>query len=301
MYQSITGTTAADIAARQRHSDAYVANEKALKAVNKEMGIFATGSRRMGMSIMDLVKWQAEWYLSQGAIFGVIGAIRTAIGNMVEFEQRLANLKAITGATTEETKQLGKTARELGVSSRLSAVEIADGMTILGQAGFSAKETMQAMKAVVALSVSTLETMAVSVDLVTTSLRAFELDASEASNVANTLAAGANYSKLTMGDLKTAFNYVASAGSQAGMSIDKVVAALGTMRDRGIQASTMATGLRGVLGVLIAPTDRFRKEVERVGLKMKDVSPLYNDFGTILRRLRDAGFDVESAFKSCLS
>ena len=38
---------------------------------------------------------------------------------MVEFEQRLANLKAITGATTEEAKQLGKTARELGVSSEL--------------------------------------------------------------------------------------------------------------------------------------------------------------------------------------
>ena len=152
------------------------------------------------------------------------------------------------------------------------------------------------MTAVVALSTSTLSDMSISTDLITTSLRAFEMDASKSAEIANILAAGTNYSKLTMQDLKVAFNYVASAGHQAGLSLEQVVAALGTMRDRGIQASTMATGLRGILGVLIAPTDRFRKEIEKVGLNMKEVSPLYNDFGDILVKLRDHGFSVENAF-----
>ena len=58
----------------------------------------------------------------------------------------------------------------------------------------------------------------------------------------------------------------------------------------------MATGLRGILGVLIAPTDRFRKEIEKVGLNMRDVNPLYNKFGDILLKLRDHGFSVSNAF-----
>ena len=296
MHHAIIGNTRRDIALRKQHSDAYDRYKSELTAVNKEMGVFATGSRRAGMAIKDLIKWQAEWYLSQGIIFGFINAVRTAIGNMVEFEQRLANLKAITNSTTAETKAMGLAARELGMNSRFSALEIADGMTILGQAGLSARETIEAMNAVVALSTSTLSDMSISTDLITTSLRAFEMDASKSAEIANILAAGTNYSKLTMQDLKVAFNYVASAGHQAGLSLEQVVAALGTMRDRGIQASTMATGLRGILGVLIAPTDRFRKEIEKVGLNMKEVSPLYNDFGDILVKLRDHGFSVENAF-----
>lgn len=263
------------------------------KLVNK----FNESGKRMGMNIKSLIQWQIEWYFTQNLIFGLSGILSQGIKNMIDFEQKMANLQAITNSTTADTNEMGKAARQLGINSRMSALEIADGMTILGQAGFSAKETILAMNAVVALSTSTLTDMKISTDLVTTALRAFDLGADQSAKVANVMAASTNYSKLTMEDLKTAFNYVAVIGKQAGLSIEEITATLGALRDRGIQASTMSTGLRGILGTLIAPTARFRAEIEKVGLTMDQVNPRYNEWGDILTRLRDSGFSVTNAFQ----
>lgn len=111
-----------------------------LKETEKAMGKFQAAGHRTGMTIQSLIEWQMEWYLTQNILFGATGIIGQGIKNMVEFEQKMANLKAITNSTTADTELMGKAARQLGMNSRLGALEIADGMTIIGQAGFSDKE-----------------------------------------------------------------------------------------------------------------------------------------------------------------
>jgi len=229
---------------------------------------------------------------------GTLKLGRDALQNIFAFDQQLHNIAAITVATTEEINNLAVSLRNLAVRTPFSAAELGAGLTQLGQAGFKAAEGMAALNAVVSLSIGTLSSIDESVKVLTTTLRAFKLTAEQATDVSNVLVAAINRSKLTVEGLNTAFNFAAPAASGAGLQIEELAAALGTMANQGIRASTQGTGVRQVLAALLAPTDKFRSELRALSINMDDINPLFNDFGDILQTLKDAGFSTAAAFRA---
>ena len=61
-------------------------------------------------------------------------------------------------------------------------------MRVIGQAGFSAAESMEAMQGVSDLATGTLSSMETTVDLVTTALRVFKIDAADTTGVVDVFA-----------------------------------------------------------------------------------------------------------------
>jgi hypothetical protein len=74
----------------------------------------------------------------QKASLAVGAAVAAGIGTSVKiaanFEQAMARVKAVSGATDEQLAQLENTARELGATTQFSASEAAEGMNFLAMA-----------------------------------------------------------------------------------------------------------------------------------------------------------------------
>ena len=77
-------------------------------------------------------------------------------------------------------------------------------------------------------------------------LRGFGLDASQTQRVVDVMAKSFSSSSLDMEKFATAMSSVAPVAKTAGLSVEKTTALLGTLTDRGLDASTAGTGLRNI-------------------------------------------------------
>ena len=121
----------------------------------------------------------------------LVGIGAAAIKVSADFEDGMARVKAISGATGEDFDALVNKAKELGATTRYTASQAAEGMENLASAGFNTNEIISAMPGMLDLAASSGESLAVSSDIAASTLRGFGLEADQAAHVADVLARNA--------------------------------------------------------------------------------------------------------------
>jgi TP901 family phage tail tape measure protein len=231
------------------------------------------------------------------AVYKVVQAFQDAKQAVMEYSQTLKNLEAIIGATEDEITFMGEKLLEVAARTRYSATEVGTAMVLLGQSGLSAAEAIDAIEAVANLATGTLSDMKTAGDLLTTAIRAFGIDSSRSSELADIFANAVNKSKLTIDKLRISFNYLAPVAAKAGVSINETTAAAMVLANAGIRASTIGTGLRQVFARLVAPSEKLREQYAALGIKLEDLNPATNDFADVLERLTEIVPDAQKAFE----
>uniref|UniRef100_A0A6M3Y3U7 Putative tail protein n=1 Tax=viral metagenome TaxID=1070528 RepID=A0A6M3Y3U7_9ZZZZ len=251
--------------------------------LNKQIAKVQGGLNR----IKAAFKVTASYGIAATAIYTVIGAMKSGISEIINYDQALKNLQAITGATDAETLAMGNTIQDVARTTKFSTTEVAAGMVLLGQAGFSAGEAMDAMQATANLATGTLGDMALVTDLMTTTIRAFNLNTIESARVADVMANAINKSKLTIDKLRVAFNYVGATAAQAGLSLEETAASMMTLANNGLRASTIGTGLRQVLARMIAPNEKLREAYIDHGIAIDKITPKAGKFQEAIKYLSE--------------
>jgi TP901 family phage tail tape measure protein len=273
----------------------------ALSVLQKRQDLAARSFTTFGGAI-DLVtkklRSYAGYMVASSAVFAFITGIRSAVSTIATYDQSLKDLQAIVRPTTEELERMATTMKKVANDTKFSAAETAEGMKLLGQAGFDAEDVIAAIPGVTNLATGTLTEMATTVDLVTTAITAFGLQAAETGGVTDIFANAVNKSKLTIEDIKTAMNYIGPAAHNAGMSLDETAGILMVLRNNGLKASTMATGFRQVISKLVAPTQAFKGYVAAAGMSMADFSIESLGISKVLHNLQKVIKDNEGAMKS---
>ncbi len=245
-------------------------------------------------SMHHMVKRFALWSVATAAVIGLARGIREAVEIITDYDQALHNIQAITEATDTQMRNMSVTIRQIATDTKFSASEIAEGMTLLGQAGLTASESIQVVDDVSMLATGTMTDFADVTDLMTTSLNAFSLEASRAGEVSDIMANAVNESKLTIDKLKTAFNYVGAAGAQLGLSLNEVTGSLMVMADQGVRASTSGTGLRRVLTKLISPNKTLTSAMIDYGFSLGDLDTKTTGYMNVLDNLSTMLWDAKT-------
>ena len=266
-----------------------VAQEEAQVSV----GTFRNGITRLARSF----KAYASYIVASSAIFAIIGIFRQTTQAIIEYSQALKDLQAITKSSLAATAAMGIKILKVAADTKFSATEIADSAKLLGQAGFSAKEIIGTLDSVATLATGTLTSMSVTVDLVTTAMRVFDIQAENSSHVADVFANAVNRSKLTIDKMRIAMNYIGPIANAAGISLEEVTAAMMTMANQGIRASTIGTGLRQVFRRLVDPSTALEKGLTRVGLVLNDINPQTHSLANILTKLQKVVRGNADAFR----
>ena len=187
-----------------------------------------------------------------GAFVGLFAAqklfqvLRDGFNTIKDFEQQMAKVKAITGATSDDFEKLTNNAKELGKSTIFTAEEVGKLQEEYAKLGFSTAEILNATEATLNLATATSSDLAQSATIAGATIRGFGLDASEAGRVTDVMAKAFSGSALDLDKFGLAMAKVAPVASTAGISLEKTTALLGKLTDAGFDASTSGTALRNI-------------------------------------------------------
>lgn len=185
--------------------------------------------------------------LSMGitAPLALIGA--SSVKVFADFEQSMAKVKAVSGATNAEFESLTNNAKELGRTTRFTASEVSALQLEFAKLGFTSEEITQVTGATLNLAQATGSDLAQSAEVAGATLRAFGLDASETGHVTDVMAAAFSSSALDINAFQDSMKYVAPVAKAAGVTLEEATAMLGQLANNGIKGSQAGTALRRIL------------------------------------------------------
>lgn len=175
---------------------------------------------------------------------------KNVIQSFAEFQHEMQAVRAIINASNSEFDKLRANAINLARALGVSTKEVASLELELGRLGFSSKEILDSSKSIVLLAKATGEDLSSSAQIAGSTLRAFNLNATETGRVTDVMAAAFNKSALRLSDFGEAIKYVAPVAYAAGLSIEQVSAMLGVLADNGIKGSMAGTSLRKIISDL---------------------------------------------------
>ena len=218
------------------------------------------------------------------AIVALAKTVSHAVRVGKEFEQSMANLKAISGASNTELLKLEDTAKKLGASTKFTASQVGGLQTEFAKLGFSTKEIQNATGATLALASATGADLGEAAAIAGTTVRAFQLDTAETTRVSDVMAKSFSSSALDMQKFTDSMTYVAPIAKMAGVSIEGTTAMLGALADAGISGSMAGTQLRKIL---LEAGQAGTKLAKRLGGPITSAE----DFQKKLKKLIEEGFD----------
>ncbi|NFM30679.1 phage tail tape measure protein [Clostridium botulinum] len=196
--------------------------------------------------------------------------ITAAVRDFSNFEQGLANVKAISGATAQEMQVLGKEARRLGAETAWSAKDVTDAEMLLSQAGFKVQETIAALPGLLDMASAGDIQLAEATDIAAGTLRAFGMEAKKTTHVADVLAYTAAATNSDISGIGESMKYVAPVSKALGISFEETSAAIGMLADANIKGSQAGTVLRASFARLSNPSEKAAEAIEKLGFKAFD-------------------------------
>ncbi|MEI5921036.1 phage tail tape measure protein [Bacillus albus] len=217
-------------------------------------------STSQGMSMLNKA--------SAAAGVAVVAAVGASVKAAANFEQSMAKVKAISGATDTEFAQLTATAKNLGATTQFSASQAADGLAFLSLAGFKAQDSIDAMPAVLNLAAAGAIDLGTAADIASNIMTGFGLEAKDTSKAADILAKTFTTANTDMNQLGMAMKYVAPVANALGWDMTDAATAVAKMSDAGIQGSQAGTSLRAMLLSLANPTGQTAKAFDKLGISV---------------------------------
>lgn len=288
------GTTkeAASIKALERVKKLYT---ETLDPINQQIAA-SEKLQRVGGGALALI--QAKLIANYAVINSVTRAFSYLTGYVVEFDQELKNLQAITAVSDAGLEALKNSIIDVANATKFTSLEITRAAVVLGQAGLSVQQIKDTLGPIAELATATGTDLATSTQTITSALNIYNLQADEAKYVTNALTTAMNESKAEIKGFQYALQYAGNTAANLGVSFEETAAATAAMAQSGIKSvSTQGTGLRAVFTELIKPTKKFQDQLAKIGLTMADVDVKTRGFIPVLKTMKEAGFGVTEAYK----
>lgn len=235
-----------------------------------------------------LDKHGANAAIGFGAVAGGIGsAFYKATKQFSEFDVAVKRAGVISGATADEMKILEKSALDLSTTTGFAASEIAEGMATMARMGFQTNKILAAMPHILDASIVAGERFDTVLNVVESTLAAFNMKGEETQHVVDTLTKATNLSRAKFKSLGEVLKYAAPAAHDLGISLEELSAAAAIMIQNGKQGGIAGRTLRAALQRLSAPTEAAQIELSKLGVTIKDEHGNMRNFGTILNELHD--------------
>jgi len=232
--------------------------------------------------------------LSLGVTAPLAGIATMAIKSAADFEQSMNVMQQVSGATAADMQALQEQALQLGAQTSFSAGEAAEAMLELAKAGLSASEVSAAIGGTLDLAAAGGLGLAQAAEITANAVNAFGLEASQASSVANMLAAAANASSVEVTDLAQGMQMASAVFSSSGQSLATLNTALAILGNNGLKGSDAGTSLKTMLMRLTAPTDDAAKKLRELGVSVYDAAGNMRALPDIMSDLRRALYDTQT-------
>ena len=201
---------------------------------------------------------------SMGLAFGSAMVIRNVFNVVKDFDQAQANLSSVLGVTRVEMTELTETAKRLGATTKFTASQVSELQLEFAKLGFSQSEINDVTDATLQLASASGTDLSNAAAIVGANVRAFGLSTLETQRVVDVMAKSFTSSSLDIDKFSTALGIVGPIAKSSGRTIEQTTAMIGTLTDRGIDASTAGTGLRNVFLELAKSGISFQQAMDQI-------------------------------------
>lgn len=259
--------------------------EEAKKYQNKGVAAFeAVGSALVAAGIAEGLK----------AIFN---AYTDCVKISADFQESMSGVEALSGASADEMGELSEKAKELGATTKFTAKEAADAMNYMGMAGWNAQQMIGGIDGVMSLAAASGEDLAMTSDIVTDALTAFQMKAEDASHFADVLAVTSSKANTNVSMMGETFKYVAPVAGAMGYSIEDTAEAIGLMANAGIKSSDAGTSLRSVITRLSTDAGASANQLGALGVLTQKLGVQFYEADGSARDLNDVLNEARQAWK----
>ncbi|MFW5777755.1 MAG: phage tail tape measure protein [Bacteroidota bacterium] len=233
-----------------------------LKQVNTRLKELRYGTKQSGLSLRKMADGFNRYLgviTGAGVSFaGVVMGSRKAVEEFNKFEQKMANLSALTGMVGDDLNYLGQEAAQMSTSVvegniriTQSAESILDAFTKVGSQRPELLKNKEALAAVTQDALILAEAgnmeLAPAVAAVTTGLNQMNMQADESRRLINAIGAGSKVGAADIPYLTEAMEKTGTTANLMGMSVERVIAAIETVAPYYAEASTAGNSFDKVL------------------------------------------------------
>lgn len=267
-------------------------NTEAIKKAEIEFGKLDAKVRKADQAVGDFHKSVGNYpkiaNLTSGiknlvGAFGLVGGItlfasimKNAFQTIKQFDQALADLSAITGATGKDLEYLKNQAIDLGKGTKGGAVAVVEAYKLIASAKPELLENVAALnqvtEAVLTLAQASGMEMPDAATALTDAMNQFGADASQATIFVDALANGAKYGAAEIPQITEALLKFGAVARTSNVSIQESTALVELLAENGLKGADAGTALRNVLLKISAPDalpKRAQEEFARLGITLE--------------------------------
>lgn len=217
----------------------------------------------------------------------VVGGVAVAVKKFADFDQSMSNVAATGEDARQSISALRDAALEAGATTTFSATEAAGAIEELAKAGVSAKDILGGgLNGALALAASDNLALADAASYTATALNQFKLKGSDATHVADLLAAGAGKAMGGVDDMGQALKQAGLVASGMGISIEETTGSLAAFAQQGLLGSDAGTSLKTMLQALANPSKESAQLMEELGISAYDTSGNFVGMADLAGQLR---------------
>ena len=204
-----------------------------------------------------------------------------------DFDQSMSTIQADLQASDGDVQKLRAAAIQAGADTVYNANEAAEGIDALGKAGLSTTDILSGgLSGALNLAASDGMQVGEAAELMSTTLKQFNLEGSDAGKVADALAAGAGKAVGSAHDLGLALNQAGLMANSMGVSMTETVGTLSAFANAGMIGSDAGTSLKTMLQRLSNPTKEAQAQMDELGISAYDAS------GGLTQEQRNAALSI---------
>ncbi|NBH32334.1 phage tail tape measure protein [Clostridiaceae bacterium] len=277
--------------------------EIAIKIAGKVESSFKNALSQATKGLGTITKTVASATAAAAAAVRAMGV--AAINTGREFEGAMSQVAAtmLIDKTTAEGQKAFETlenaARECGASTAFSATEAAEALNYLALAGYDADKAATALPTVLKLAGAGAMDLAAASDMVTDSMSALGIEATEANltQFSDQLAQTASKANTSVAQLGEAILTVGGTAKGLAGGTTELNTALGILADNGLKGAEGGTHLRNIILSLQNPTDKAAGALKGLGVDVYDAQGNMRGLNDVFKDLQGAMDGMSNAQK----
>lgn len=241
--------------------------ERLSAAINK-----ADAAQKNYQAIREKLTWQ-NFSGDLMSAYASAKTLQVPIKIDMEFEQAMANVRAVMGDLTDEQfSAMRMQAMELGSTTQFSATQAASTQETLARAGFDQQKITDMLQPLMDMAAAEGMDLAQGATILSGAIRGYSsmgITSADSQKLVDILAFTSKSTNTGIADVGEAFKQVAATASTLHISPEQLASYIGTLANQNVQGSEAGVALANALMRLSAPSTEAAKELQRLKVRTK--------------------------------
>lgn len=239
-----------------------------------------------GASMANALKKAGAIAAGAFALSKIVGGVKDVVNTFATFEQGMANVKAVSGATGDAFTQLSNKAKEMGAKTSKTAAEAADGLQYLALAGWDTEQMLQGIEPVLRLSEAGQIDLGRASDLVTDSMSALGIQVSELPGYLDKVAQTSRRANTNIDALMEGFLVAGGTFKTFNVPLEESNALMGILANRGFKGAEAGTAMNAIVTNLTSGAGAAGKAMKELNISAFDSQGRFKGLENVLLEVK---------------